>query len=452
MNHTNTITVQYESDYTTSAEFEYLAEPSGYIDAKDLPWEFSPYDTMLGNVNNSASYQLELEGINSICRGRVTRGTISFTKDTFNSNKYKVFTANATESAYDPNLTDNMFPLYRPSQGVGVDPALYLKYYMKDIVDYDYFTLTQADIDNIVSSINLKPYSSDPTSYNNRVVKYQGNFYRLTVGSLQSTTQSFRQSSGVNYDRYQQYLQVLTSYWNDHMGSDDEMYYHIATGYVPGTTTPVLGNDFNGSIAVNKYPLTITRISNTEIRALALEFPASKIKTLDAPYDIFCMPLKQVHLVNANVDTNPDATLQMAWQLPIRFGSNLYDLQILPYCPIQSVIKANGDITEVGTEGIEFSYLYDKDPTGYKIYNVCFFCRNSKGTFDLDVNLSVDNYTDNAAYNVKIESETKKYRLVSPNYSGQFEFNVAMNVEPITKINVDYEYKPYTPYIHVCPV
>ena len=42
------------------------------------------------------------------------------------------------------------------------------------------------------------------------------------------------------------------------------------------------------------------------------------------------------------------------------------------------------------------------------------------------------------------------YRLVSPNYNGQFEFNVAMN-GGMTKFNVDCTYKPYSPYIHINP-
>lgn len=325
---------------------------------------------------------------------------------------------------------------------------------MEGVINNGYWSFAQTDMDNLINTLGYKPIPQgvDLSSYNNAIIKYQGNFYRFTAGSYHSSTKNFTISSGVLYNKHQEYLQQITEYWNNHVTSGNTMYYHIATGTVPGTSEPVFGNKFGGTVAVKYQAVSATRISNTEVRAMTLEFPGTKIKTLDAPYDIFCMPLNSVHLVNANVDTNPDATLQMAWQLPIRFGSNLYDLQILPYCPVQSVINADGDIVEVGTEGIEFSYLYDKDPNGYKIYNVCFFCRNSKGTLDLDVNLSVDNYTDNTAYNVKIESETKTYRLVSPNYAGQFEFNVAMNVEPITKINVDYEYKPYTPYIHLCPV
>ena len=451
MDTTNTITVQYKGDFSTTAEFEYLTEPSGYIDADNLPWEFNPYDTMLGGFNPNASEQLTIDGIDAIYRGRVTRADLILNKNSSN-NKFMPYISTAVEDAYNPDLNDSMFPLYFSDRSIAFDPAWYMQLYTKYVVQDGYWSFTQSDMNTLIDTIGLKPVSADPTSYNNAIIKYQGNFYRLTVGNAVTADQSFTIKSGALYDKHQEYLQQLASYWNSHRLPEDTMYYHIATGNVPGTSTPVVGNAFWGKVAVKKYSLTITRISNTVTRAMALEFPGTMIETQDAPYNMFCMPLNSVHLVTANVDTNPDATLQMTWQLPLSLGSNLYDIQVLPYCPIQSVINASGNIVEVGTEGIEFSYLYDKDPNGYKIYNVCFFCRNTKGTFDLDTNISVGNYTSDAAKNVKIESETVTYRLVSPNYNGQFEFKVSSNMDAITKINVDYEYKPYMPYIHLSPV
>ena len=50
----------------------------------------------------------------------------------------------------------------------------------------------------------------------------------------------------------------------------------------------------------------------------------------------------------------------------------------------------------------------------------------------------------------KIENQCTMYRLVSPNYNGQFEFNRAKNGD-FTEMNVDCTYKPYQPYIHVNP-
>jgi hypothetical protein len=44
------------------------------------------------------------------------------------------------------------------------------------------------------------------------------------------------------------------------------------------------------------------------------------------------------------------------------------------------------------------------------------------------------------------------YRLVSPNYSGQFEFNLSKMFTNTVSFNVDYTYKPFNPYIHINPV
>lgn len=450
MDRTNTIEVQAKGDFSTTAEFEYLTEPANYINAEDLPWDFRPYNMTLGGFNEGASDQLTITNIDSIYNGRVTRGEIVLQKD---GNKFKPYYSSAYEYSYDPNLNNSMFPLYQTGRSIGFDSAFWLKEYMKDVITSGYWSFTTSDMDTLIGSLNLTPYTSDPSSYNNAIVKYQGNFYRITVGNATTSTVSFQKRSGTLYDKHQEYLQQLVTYWNNHeLINDDKIYYHIATGTVPGTQEPVVGNSFTGNVAVIGYPLTVTRISNTVTRAMTLEFPGTMIETQDAPYNMFCMPLNSVHLVNANIDTNPDATLQMSWQLPLSLGSNLYDLQLVPYCPVQSVINADGNIVEAGTEGVEFSYLWDKDPQGYKIYNVCFFCRNTKGTFDIDTNLAVGNFTSDTAKNVKIESETVTYRLVSPNYNGQFEFKVSHNMNPITKINVDYEYKPYSPYIHVSPV
>ena len=51
---------------------------------------------------------------------------------------------------------------------------------------------------------------------------------------------------------------------------------------------------------------------------------------------------------------------------------------------------------------------------------------------------------------IKIDNECKLYRLVSPNYMGEFEFSVSKN-GGVSKFNVDCTYKPYNPYIHVNP-
>ena len=52
---------------------------------------------------------------------------------------------------------------------------------------------------------------------------------------------------------------------------------------------------------------------------------------------------------------------------------------------------------------------------------------------------------------MKIDSQTDFYRLVSPNYQGSFDFNVARNGGRVEGFIADCTYKPYTPYIRVAP-
>lgn len=120
MDRTNTITVQYESEFSTSAEFEYLDEPAGYINAEDLPWDFNPYDSLFGSFDDGAAQQLNITNIDSIYNGQVARSEIVLNK---NGNIFKPYYSSSYNYSYDPNLNNNMFPLYRTAQSIGVDPA-----------------------------------------------------------------------------------------------------------------------------------------------------------------------------------------------------------------------------------------------------------------------------------------------------------------------------------------
>ena len=66
------------------------------------------------------------------------------------------------------------------------------------------------------------------------------------------------------------------------------------------------------------------------------------------------------------------------------------------------------------------------------------------------VKLPIINNTISDSYSLKISNECEIYKLVSPNYQGEFEFSVAKNYG-VERFNVDCTYKPYNPYIHVNP-
>ena len=52
---------------------------------------------------------------------------------------------------------------------------------------------------------------------------------------------------------------------------------------------------------------------------------------------------------------------------------------------------------------------------------------------------------------LKVSNECDLYRLVSPNYNGQFEWSIAKNGGYESIFDIDCTYKPFQPYIHVVP-
>lgn len=84
-----------------------------------------------------------------------------------------------------------------------------------------------------------------------------------------------------------------------------------------------------------------------------------------------------------------------------------------------------------------------------------FYCSKSSFSFDIKTLYSETNELLNISdickvTNPKIQNETEVWRLVSPNYNGQFEFSVAKN-NGVNLFNVDVNYRPFDPYIHINP-
>lgn len=434
----------------TGIGFYYDYENPEYIDAEDLPWEFDPTDTGLGGIATNAT--IDLQGINYINNHTVTRTYATLSKSGTNYKTSYMSDITAQTDAYDANQQDNMYPLYGGFYMSGRET--FFKSAINNILS-DSGKLTQSDINEIMAKLGVKGYTSNPEAYNNKLVKYNNVLYRLTVGSATTTTKSFEFGANTTqdyslYTKWQNTLIAIKDYWNSHNSSIGEMLYHVADGTVPGTSIPVWGNTFGGSTDVTIYPLTIRRYVPQK-KSAGFWIPSAAVRntTADAPYDVFAIPYDQVHLQLANRDTDPRITDELINALSVELGSQLYDLQLVPYCPLLDVQVSDGIIREVGSANVDYNYIRNEDSD---IVGIIYFCSKAKGTFDIPVNLEIENYTQKANINKKIDSETVNYRLVSPNYNGQFEFKTSFNNANINRINIDFEYKPYMPYIHACPV
>lgn len=188
--------------------------------------------------------------------------------------------------------------------------------------------------------------------------------------------------------------------------------------------------------------------------AATATIPTTSAKCSDAVYDMFCMPYGDITLLEGTdeIELLASTQLEIALALATAGGSGgsaakVYDLQILPYCPVPEVVfdwSSGKFIQGQGTEDIDYSYVKDSDD---ETYGVIFY--PTKSSFSLIINKILKGNIYNAL-DKKIMSETEMLRLVSPNYQGQFEFNQAKN-NGVNYFDVDCTYRPYSPYIHISP-
>lgn len=175
----------------------------------------------------------------------------------------------------------------------------------------------------------------------------------------------------------------------------------------------------------------------------------NSIQLNNLPYRMFAIPYN-TDGVNVNIyqsdgvtgycNISPQNALMIANMLSSTYsGANkLYDLQLLPYCPIRNlIVRSNG--IKLPTSPNEYTDV--KDQSDNKV-GVIFWCSTNSFTFDISYSIGTSN--------VKLETICDMYRLCSPNWNGQFEFSPAKN-GGVTKFNIDCTYKPHIPYIHINP-
>lgn len=145
----------------------------------------------------------------------------------------------------------------------------------------------------------------------------------------------------------------------------------------------------------------------------------------DAPYDIFALPYGTYRGMGSK-ELSLKIMTALLEQENVSQNSNIFDVQLLPFAPDfaekKDEIKRNGSVV---------GYIYYADASS--------FSRTLSLTDPVEI---IDK---------KIESICDLYRLVSPNYNGQFEFTAAKN-GGISNIKIDCTYIPYQPYMRIAPL
>lgn len=210
-----------------------------------------------------------------------------------------------------------------------------------------------------------------------------------------------------------------------------------------GSSFTILGesntNTYKSEFTYATYRIKIEQIPQQVTATISK--PEARYHLEDQPYDMFAMPYSDdleiykngVKLFNAN----KSIAVNIATQIAAATGSaNVYDVQLLPYCPVRYCILDDGTF-DVTTAKVDYVQDMNKNNIGIILWAT---------TSSFTVNI----INEITSINPKIENLTDKWRLCSPNFNGQFEFSVAMN-GGVDYFNVDCTYKPFNPYIHVNP-
>lgn len=262
-------------------------------------------------------------------------------------------------------------------------------------------------------------------SWKGKILKDKtGNYYRIDI--KQSTVKD---------------VQFLTT-----NKSGEYLSTYLINLFQPYTSTTINGTYFR---LTHEYPTVTVSLTKMEYGSYQVSLPAQddRYHLKDAPYDMFCIPYGdnvKVSIAPNTITTNKTSAIAIAQQLAVALDANLYDLQLLPYCPLTGYI--------IYTDGtISFSDVnvkrYTAIKSGESVAGLMIWATASSGTKNIIIDEPIS-YT-----NKKIANQCDMYRLVSPNYNGQFEFNLAKNNTPsLNLFNVDFTYMPYNPYIHINPV
>lgn len=307
------------------------------------------------------------------------------------------------------------------------------------------------------------------------------------------------------------YIEEVTNF------SNIDINRNLGTVSITGTAQP--GN-FKVQFAYYEVTIKLEQAYQTAY----LTIPENRYHLNDQPYDMFCIPYSDELEIYKNGTLQLKANKNLALSIGTIIGSivgstGIYDVQLLPYCPVRYCITDDGKFDF--KDAIVTNILRSADgvkPIGYMFWaNTSTFTFNinkrlpvlpdvvskmhhtqtisniggvsvlvpfanvlsidvvdstipyikfayNKSNLTLLINYGIENAGKEVSFTVvtttahplatnteiKVANECDKYRLCSPNYNGQFEFNLAKNGD-VNYFNVDCSYKPFNPYIHVNP-
>lgn len=297
--------------------------------------------------------------------------------------------------------------------------------YVGDLNNYNFGRAAYLGMLDDFNEEDYSFYTNLLATYNNKIFKVGSDYYKVeyNLSSEIETEHAIVSTS----DMYQDAL----TYLNDYMSNVTEN----------GTK--------NSIITCKETYRTIQYTLSAQLpKTTTFTISTSRCETVDAPYDMICMPYKLKDEDNPTIKVSgvdrtydPDIHMQIAMAMSSTWGGALYDVQVVPYCPVRDLISGFQEISvRIGDINTRYNAILDanNNAVGY-----VFYCNKSSDSFDIDFGI----YDSS---DLKIASMTKVHRVCSPNYNGSYEFSPYMN-GGVQYFNVDFTYLPYQPWIKLNP-
>lgn len=167
---------------------------------------------------------------------------------------------------------------------------------------------------------------------------------------------------------------------------------------------------------------------------------ASRNHLIDAPYDMFVFPYSDDYSYTVNSTSylaSKNMAINLAQSICESSGSEVYDIQIVPYCPF-SIEQGDWSL-------FNYQAIYNSSD---QVIGYYFWSDRSSKSISVAENRSELTLSTNPSY--KEITQLNKYILCSPDKNVQWEFNPAMNHGIINWI-ISYEYRPFSSYLKIEP-
>lgn len=304
----------------------------------------------------------------------------------------------------------------------------------KDAIERLTLSLYRNALEDYVNDNSNTIFSDLITQYNNLIYEDNGVYYQIVA-----TASIVEQAIFLNLNN------------NNNLYVDSNNAFQQAADLTNGVRKD--NNIQTGNVLVRTKVYNISkRVVNGP--AVSGTIPTTRRKLIDAPYDMFFLPYgdeAQVLNVESGVpryyQMDKNVQMAMAMEFAKKLGVRLYDLQLLPYCPVEMLVDNDSNLRlSVLTENVDYTLIKDGNDA---IKGCVFFSSVSKRSFQIDTSTFLANTTGSDSYEIKVDNECRKYRLVSPNFNGIYEFSKQQNGGSVDYMNIDLHYKPHQPFIRV---